>query len=162
MSIKRILLVACLLLAASGMIWAAMTYKEAPTLADKVKAGTLPSVDKRLPEKPKIMEMIEGVGKYGGDLKVFANADLANQDLQEFRYGFPLFRVPRAGIGIEPNIAENYQINRQEKSFTIFLRKGLKWSDGQPLTAEDVRFQFEDMHMKSTSFGGQIRTWGGL
>ena len=101
-------------------MWAAtVTYKEAPVLAAKVKAGQLPAVAQRLPDKPKVMEMIEGVGKYGGDLKVYATADMPNQDLQEFRYAFPLFRVPRAGIGVEANIAENYQVPTGEELYDL-------------------------------------------
>ncbi len=50
-------------------------YKEAPALAELVKAGKLPPVEKRLPEKPFVVEqntLVKGedlkveVGKYGG------------------------------------------------------------------------------------------------
>ena len=44
----------------------AMAYKEAPVLADLVKAGKLPSVDKRLPASPRVITPLEKVGKYGG------------------------------------------------------------------------------------------------
>jgi len=41
-------------------------YKEAPMLADLVKAGKLPVVDQRLPKNPMVMTGYEGVGKHGG------------------------------------------------------------------------------------------------
>src|SRR5512136_2626542 len=40
-------------------------FKDAPMLADLVKAGTLPPVDQRLPKNPGVMVGYEGVGKYG-------------------------------------------------------------------------------------------------
>src|SRR5262245_9563138 len=41
-------------------------YKEAPMLAAEVKAGKLPSVDKRLPENPLVVPTVERTGQYGG------------------------------------------------------------------------------------------------
>ena len=44
-------------------------FKEAPLLADRVKAGKLPAVDQRLPASPLVITGPDGVGKYGGTLK---------------------------------------------------------------------------------------------
>jgi hypothetical protein len=41
-------------------------FKEAPMLADLVKAGKLPSVDQRIPSNPRVIKPLEAVGKYGG------------------------------------------------------------------------------------------------
>jgi peptide/nickel transport system substrate-binding protein len=131
-------------------------YKEAPMLAAMVKAGTLPSLDQRLPANPKVIESVESIGKFGGQLSIYATADIPNQDLQEVRYGFGMLRIPRSGIGLEPDLAENFELDRAGNSITLFLRKGLKWSDGHPLTAEDVRFAFEDMHFMAP----EVVTWG--
>lgn len=43
----------------------------------------------------------------------------------------------------EPNVAEKWEISKDKKTFTFHLRDGLKWSDGKPLTAEDVKFSFD-------------------
>jgi peptide/nickel transport system substrate-binding protein len=132
-------------------------YSEAPMLAAKVTAGELPAVEERLPVEPKVVPPVESIGKYGGTLTIFAVSELPISDFLEPRHGSNLFRVPRNGIGIEPDLAADFEMSREEKSFTIFLREGLKWSDGTPLTSEDVRFVFEDMHMHPN-----VRTWGGL
>ena len=42
------------------------SYKESPLLAEQVKAGKLPPVEQRLPEKPLIVPVVEKVGEYGG------------------------------------------------------------------------------------------------
>ena len=41
-------------------------YKEAPMLADLVKAGKLPPVEQRVSEEPMVVEVVEGIGQYGG------------------------------------------------------------------------------------------------
>lgn len=43
---------------------------------------------------------------------------------------------------IEPWLAERY-VNRGNREFVFTVREGVKWSDGTPLTVEDVLFQFE-------------------
>ena len=43
----------------------------------------------------------------------------------------------------EPLLAENYEVSKDNLTFTFFLRKNAKFSDGQPVTAEDVKFSIE-------------------
>lgn len=44
---------------------------------------------------------------------------------------------------LEPGLAERYEVGPKEKYYTFYLRKGLKFHDGKPLTAEDVKFSFD-------------------
>ena len=46
---------------------------------------------------------------------------------------------------IEPELAESWQISEDKLHFIFTLRKGLKWSDGHPLTADDVLFTYNDV-----------------
>lgn len=46
---------------------------------------------------------------------------------------------------IEPELAESWEFSDNEQEITFTLRKGLKWSDGEPLTAEDVVFTYNDL-----------------
>ena len=43
-----------------------------------------------------------------------------------------------------PNIAEKWTVNADATEFVFTLRKGMKWSDGKPFTADDVVFAIED------------------
>ncbi|RCJ28525.1 peptide ABC transporter substrate-binding protein [Nostoc minutum NIES-26] len=47
----------------------------------------------------------------------------------------------------EPDLAESWQISDNKLQFIFTLRQGLKWSDGQPLTADDVVFTFNDIYL---------------
>lgn len=46
---------------------------------------------------------------------------------------------------LEPELAEKWEFQNQGKEVVFTLRKNLKWSDGKPLTADDVVFTFEDV-----------------
>src|SRR6266481_708209 len=39
-----------------------------------------------------------------------------------------------------PGLAESWSVEPDQKTWTFKLRQGLRWSDGQPLQAEDVAF----------------------
>jgi peptide/nickel transport system substrate-binding protein len=47
---------------------------------------------------------------------------------------------------IMPSLAESWEISPDKLRFTFQLREGLKWSDGQPLTADDVVFSYQDVY----------------
>jgi peptide/nickel transport system substrate-binding protein len=46
-----------------------------------------------------------------------------------------------------PALAESWDIAEDKRHITFTLRPGLKWSDGQPLTADDVVFTFNDIYL---------------
>ena len=81
-------------------------YKEAPALADQVKAGKLPAVDARLPETPLVVPTVEKVGEYGG---TWRRAFLGPADANNYvRVVYDaLFRFSPDGAKIEPKVAES-------------------------------------------------------
>lgn len=48
---------------------------------------------------------------------------------------------------MEPAIAESWEISEGGLRIVFTLREGLKWSDGEPLTAEDVDFTYNDIYL---------------
>ncbi len=44
-----------------------------------------------------------------------------------------------------PKLAKSYEISPDGKTYTIHLRRGIKWSDGKPITADDVVFTWRDI-----------------
>lgn len=119
-------------------------YKEAPMLAEMVAAGELPNVDERLPEEPLVEEAAEGVGQYGGTLR---RAFLGPSDHNNYvRVVYDaLVRFSPDGSEVIPHIAKGWESNDDFSEWTVYLRPGAKWSDGEPLTADDVMFWYNDI-----------------
>ncbi len=119
-------------------------YKEAPGLAEQVKAGKLPSVDKRLPENPLVVPVVERTGQYGG---VWRRGFLGPADFNNYvRVVYDaLVRFSPDGAKIEPKVAAGWESSPDFKSWTIKLRKGARWSDGAPFTADDIVFWYKDV-----------------
>lgn len=120
-------------------------YKESPMLADVVSAGDLPSVEDRLPTNPMVVTPLESVGEYGGTWHM---SMMGGQDQFFFfrTIGYePWLRWTPEWDSYIPNIAENVEGNEDASQYTIKLREGMRWSDGEPFTTEDVQFWYEDV-----------------
>ncbi len=118
------------------------SFNEAPMLAELVKQGKLPPVEKRLPSEPVAVVPVEEVGKYGGVWR--RSADSFPNGVAPGIHWQSLLRYDATGKTILPNIAERWEISRDKKTYTFHLRKGVKWSDGEPFTADDIIFWYED------------------
>ena len=55
----------------------------------------------------------------------------------------PLFMVSANGKTLKPWLATGYSISPDKLTYTIHLRKGVKFSNGQPMTASDVKFSID-------------------
>jgi len=121
-------------------------FDEAPMLADLVKQGKLPPVEKRLPgEDTVVIKPAEEIGQYGGRIRV-ATTNPAGGEGSEIVIGYePILRIGTDCKSIEPNIAKSWKFTEGGKVLTLYLRKGIKWSDGVPFTADDIMFWWEDV-----------------
>ena len=130
-------------------------YQEAPMLAALVAAGELPPVDERLPLEPRVAPPVEEIGTYGGTLHVIAiNKNPWNDVSESPETAGARFLEITDGGGVVPDLARGYELTDDGMSFTVSMREGAKWSDGNPLTADDVIFVFEDMH-----WNDQVESW---
>lgn len=123
----------------------AMEYKEAPMLADMVKAGEIPPLEERLPEEPLVVPVVDSIGQYGG---TWHRAFTGIKDFHAWgRINYePVIRWPRDPKDpIQPGLAEKWEWTDDGKTLTMYFRKGLKWSDGSPWTVDDIIFWWEDI-----------------
>ena len=123
-------------------------FNEAPMLAEMVKAGTLPPVEERLPKVDSLMVLkpLDEVGKYGGTWRRgFTGAMDGENGNRIVSSDKPLF-WDYTGTKIVPSLVKGYEVSDECKVTTLFLREGLKWSDGQPMTADDWMFWFDDIY----------------
>jgi peptide/nickel transport system substrate-binding protein len=122
----------------------AAASKEAPDLAKMAADGKLPALADRLPENPLVAAPSEKIGQYGGMwVRGLSGSNdhngilrcVGNMGLTKWDFDF---------TKVEPNVAESWDVSDDATTFTFHLRKGMKWSDGQPFTADDVVFSIED------------------
>lgn len=120
-------------------------WGEAPALAERVAAGELPPVEERLPSQPAVVQPLEAIGEYGGELAgPTTNPTCCGWDVLEMRLQ-KLLTIDTDLASIIPNIARAYEVSDDWTVFTFHLREGHRWSDGEPFTTEDFRFYFEDV-----------------
>jgi len=108
-------------------------------LAELVSAGKLPPVRERLPDHPAVVDPVEQPGKYGGTMRKLAGN--VNDIQLNYRLGYePLVRWGRDGKTIEPGVAESWEMRDGGRTWVFHLRRGMKWSDGEPFTSADFDF----------------------
>ena len=150
---RAVLIVLPFLLAAP-----ASAYVESPLLADKVKGGELPPVADRLPTNPRVIDlpaMGRQIGKQGGRI----NSVIGSQ--KDIRFmsinGYSRLVGYDEKLQLVPDILDKFTIE-DGRIFTLTLRKGHKWSDGQPVTTEDFRYAFENVMLNEDLNPGGLPT----
>ena len=117
---------------------AGQAYLETPMYTRAVAAGELPPVDERLPQTPLVVTFdgARSAGRHGGELRMLIGraADLRLLVV----YGYARLVGYDESYRIVPDILESVEAV-EDRIFTLRLRKGHRWSDGHPFTAEDFR-----------------------
>ncbi len=121
-------------------------YKESPMLAERVAAGELPPVDERVPEEPMVIEPYESIGQFGGTLAIGG----VEQNIYAYEMNHVMGwanwqRISKDTGHAEPNVLKGYEMSPDFTQLTCMMRKGLRWSDGEPCTTADIQFWYEDI-----------------
>ncbi len=122
--------------------------KQAPVLERLVSEGKLPELTERLPVNPGVFVTNDGIGKHGGTLRrgFTGVAD---------RWG-PTKLNDRALVWFDnklvqvPRLAESWTVSDDATTWTFYLRKGIKWSDGEPFTSEAIKWRIENEYYNTT------------
>ena len=130
-----------------------MSFKENPEIAKlngEIQGNPkLPALKDRLPQEPLVVAPYEAVGTYGGTFRALSNAtEAGTSDFLSIRH-VNFVRYSDDLKTIVPNIAKDWKWNADFTQLTFFLRKGHKWSDGKPFTANDVKFWYDDLNMNT-------------
>jgi len=119
---------------------------EIPYFEDAVASGSLPAMNDRLPEHPHVIDFVaedKEIGKYGGE---FVTIMGRSKDIRmAVVYGYARLIGYDQDLNLEPDILEDLEVNEEGNVFTLHIRKGHKWSDGEPFTAEAFRYYWEDI-----------------
>jgi peptide/nickel transport system substrate-binding protein len=110
-----------------------------------VESGALPPVAERLPRNPLVVTPPHQNGPYGGTWTRFATGP-QDVGIVEARFAYDgLVRWDPMSNTVLPNLAVDWEIADGGRTYTFRLREGVRWSDGDPFTTDDVRFWYEDV-----------------
>jgi peptide/nickel transport system substrate-binding protein len=124
------------------------SFGEAPMLADMVAAGDLPPVEERLPARDSLMviQPLHEIGKYGGSWRRAFTGAADGENGNRINSMDKVLFWDYTGTMNMPCVAKGWEFNDDFSEITLFLREGMKWSDGAPFTADDWVFWFEDIY----------------
>ena len=124
-------------------------FNEAPMLKELVEKGELPPLEERLPPREELLviQPVHEIGKYGGTWRRGFTGPADGQNGHRVAGGdrfvfWDADEFPK----VVPNLAKGWEFSPDQTELTIFLRKGVRWSDGTPFTADDVMFWYEHMY----------------
>src|SRR5207247_5018378 len=100
---------------------------------------------------------------HGGNLVIARTADsqsmnnttvFVNESIWIFEQIMqPLYTVTPNGKGVQPWLATSYTVSPDKKAYTFTLRKGVKFSNGKPMTSADVKFSIDQASAASKGWG---------
>lgn len=117
---------------------------ESPVLRDLVSEGHLPPVAERVGPEPLVLEGVDGIGNFGGTWLQAGRATRQFNHIEGRMSACTLLRWSPLGDPIVPHVAKACDASDDHRTFTIHLRKGMRWSDGHPYTADDIMYWWEN------------------
>ncbi len=140
-------------------------------MAELVEQGELPPVEDRIPADPFVVgpgtliseEYLDWEpGQHGGTIRLLDLEGTCHEVL--LALGTTILRGPdQESEGAEPALVSEFEMSDDYREFTMTIREGLRWSDGEPVTTEDVRFAFEDIYLNeevTPAFPAILRSQG--
>ena len=122
---------------------------------DDQSPSNVESLKYPLPETPRIANCDPGIR--GGRLVVAHSGDFRTFSPFDLGHAYTSFEVMRLLFGsllsfdqqtheFVPDLAESWELKEDQKTWIFKLRRGVRWSDGKPFSAEDVVFTIKDLY----------------
>jgi peptide/nickel transport system substrate-binding protein len=121
-------------------------FQEAPMLAERVRAGTLPPVEQRLPQEPLVLQPLQEIGRYGGTWRRGFTGPGDGENGNRINASDMMMQWDMVGARQVPSVARAGEVSADGRRTTLHLRRGMRWSDGAPFTADDFVFWFEELY----------------
>lgn len=118
---ERTLVILCATAIAAGAVWGLTAFVRATTTRVPAPGG---AVRTGVVGQPRFV------------LPILAQTNDADMDLSRLVYSGLLTVTPEGGL--EGDLAESVEVSADGKTITVKLRRGVRWHDGEPFTAEDV------------------------
>ena len=140
----------CYALAGIGTGAATVALIESKFLIEAVAAKKLPPIHDRVPAEPSIVSFdgtAKQLGRPGGDLRILIGRPKDTRLLVV--YGYARLIAYDEKFNLVADLLESFEVEDQ-RIFTFRLRRGHKWSDGQPFTTADFRYWWQDVANNSS------------
>ncbi len=119
--------------------------REPPYLRPLLEAGKIPELTLRLPRQPRVVNLAamgRQPGKHGGVVRMLVGGQ---RDIRLMTInGYARLVGYDEKLNFQPDILENFEV-LEDRIFTLKIRDGHRWSDGEALTSEDFRYMWEDV-----------------
>jgi ABC-type transport system substrate-binding protein len=123
---------------------------QAPVLDSLVAAGLLPPVAERVGPEPAVMRGVDGIGRYGGTWMRVANSASDVYAINGRLSGNMFLRWSPLGYPLKPHLAKALEVSDDNRTFDLILRRGVRWSDGDPFDADDILYWWNDETLDTT------------
>ncbi|WP_049897427.1 ABC transporter substrate-binding protein [Nesterenkonia massiliensis] len=121
---------------------------ESPQLAERVEAGELPELQDRMPAEAVTLIGKDGVGQYGGELQMAMNGNDDDSLIRRYAAYEPMVRWDGDWSSeLTPGVARQWEVSEDATTYTFHLQEGIRWSDGEPFTSDDIVFGYQDVLM---------------
>lgn len=97
----------------------------------KVDAPVKGTLYRNVLGEPDTFNPINSTDGYATDVASYVTEGLLRTNPETYEY--------------EPELAERYEVSKDSLTYTFYLDKDAKWSDGKPVTAEDVKFSIDSV-----------------
>ena len=120
-----------------------VSTNQAPAFQQMVADGSLPPLADRLPAEPLVIEPVDAIGNYGGVWRAGLRGGSDNAWIYRTVGYDQMTSWERDWSGVRPNVAKSWDTSEDGTTYTFHLREGMKWSDGEPFTANDVVWWYD-------------------
>ncbi len=131
---------------------------QAPAFQQMVADGTLPPLEDRLPAEPLVVEPVDAIGNYGGIWRAGLRGGSDNAWIYRTIAYDQMVSWERDWSGVRPNVAKSWDISDDSTTYIYHLREGMKWSDGEPFTASDVVWWYDNV-IRNEEISVSVPTW---
>ncbi len=121
------------------------------------------------PTEPTAAPAVAAVPKRGGVVKVGMQVPAVDHparfswvfDSNEFRQVYEYLTETGSDNITRPYLLDKWEVNKELTEWTLMLKKGIKWSNGDELTSEDVLFNFAEW-LKPETKSSILGLWEGF
>ncbi len=160
--------------ATAGVLAAACAKKEAPTPTKAPAAKATPTTPPKkeeptpTPEEKKVEWPRKNVPRNRTLIRMFGPAEFGDVGIantyagssHQWSYAAHLeamFYYTALNDKTYSHLAESYKYNDDATELTVYLRKGVEWSDGEPFTANDIAFTYNTLIAKAPDYRDSSR-----